>query len=571
MALVLMTSLATTGPAWAGATTPKPTAASAVTAAPSVTARPALTAAPAPMAGAATPAATAKPGPASATLSPAGQQRITYGVLQFEVPSAWTVVDLSAHPGACVRFDVHVVYLGTPGAVQDCPSVVEGRTEAVLLQPTPSELPHGSITVIAGGVPKLTSSQILAGEVIAQVSDTGVLMTAAFGTAPSVAQDVFASLTLSAARPGAVAPLTKSAPQSLAPSALPAPLDRSFTWYYGNGFDACTAPALSTMATWWAYSPYRSLGIYIGGSLRGCAQANLTASWVRAVATMGWKAQPIYVGYQAPCTNFSAKITTGQEAAQGSAAASDAVVQAAALGIGTGSDIYYDMEYYPQSPGCSASVLKYLSAWTSTLQANGYSSGVYGSASSVIKDMANPTAMPGFVAPNKIWIANWNGKPNVYGQTAYVADNQWSPYARIHQYLGGTSADGTARYESYGGVQINIDDDYLDTDPNRGSPFGQLDSTSTGPSKVTANGWAIDPDTTSPIMVQMYVDGLANSLTWADQPRPDVGAAYPQAGPNHGYSVTMSTTPGRHTVCLYAINTGPGTSRQLSCRTLTVP
>jgi hypothetical protein len=102
-------------------------------------------------------------------------------------------------------------------------------------------------------------------------------------------------------------------------------------------------------------------------------------------------------------------------------------------------------------------------------------------------------------------------------------------------------------------------------------PFGQLDSTSTGPSTVTASGWAIDPDTSSPIMVQMYVDGLANSLTWADQPRPDVGAVYPQAGPNHGYSATMSTTPGRHTVCLYAINTGPGTSRQLGCRTLTVP
>jgi hypothetical protein len=47
-------------------------------------------------------------------------------------------------------------------------------------------------------------------------------------------------------------------------------------------------------------------------------------------------------------------------------------------------------------------------------------------------------------------------------------------------------------------------------------PFGQVDTVTTGSGTVTANGWAIDPDTTSPIMVQMYVDGLANSLTWAD-------------------------------------------------------
>jgi hypothetical protein len=57
----------------------------------------------------------------------------------------------------------------------------------------------------------------------------------------------------------------------------------------------------------------------------------------------------------------------------------------------------------------------------------------------------------------------------------------------------------------------------------------------------------------------MYIDGRANSLTWADQPRADVGAAYPAAGPNHGYTLTMQTTPGPHAVCLYAINTGPGT------------
>ena len=125
--------------------------------------------------------------------------------------------------------------------------------------------------------------------------------------------------------------------------------------------------------------------------------------------------------------------------------------------------------------------------------------------------------------------------------------------------------------ETYGGVPINIDNNYLYTDPNGGDPFGQIDAVTGGPSKVTASGWAIDPDTSSAILVQMYVDGRANALTWANLPRPDIGAAFPAAGPNHGYSLTMQTTPGSHTVCLYAINNGPGTSSTLGCQVVYVP
>jgi hypothetical protein len=101
-------------------------------------------------------------------------------------------------------------------------------------------------------------------------------------------------------------------------------------------------------------------------------------------------------------------------------------------------------------------------------------------------------------------------------------------------------------------------------------PFGQIEAVTNGSSQVTASGWAIDPDTSSPIIVQMYIDGRANALTWANQPRPDVGTAYPAAGPNHGYTLTMQTTPGPHIVCLYAINTGPGTSSPLGCRAINV-
>ena len=103
------------------------------------------------------------------------------------------------------------------------------------------------------------------------------------------------------------------------------------------------------------------------------------------------------------------------------------------------------------------------------------------------------------------------------------------------------------------------------------SPFGQLERISTDAGKVTVRGWAIDPDTTGPVIVQMYLDRREHTLAWANLPRPDVGRAYPSAGPDHGYSLEMTASPGSHTACVYAINTGPGTHRLLGCRSVVVP
>src|SRR4051812_31723719 len=68
----------------------------------------------------------------------------------------------------------------------------------------------------------------------------------------------------------------------------------SFT---GSAFDACTAPPAASMTAWKA-SPYKAIGIYIGGVSRGCTQANLTAAWVQQQVTAGWKLLPLYVGPQ---------------------------------------------------------------------------------------------------------------------------------------------------------------------------------------------------------------------------------------------------------------------------------
>jgi Rv2525c-like, glycoside hydrolase-like domain len=103
----------------------------------------------------------------------------------------------------------------------------------------------------------------------------------------------------------------------------------SATRYAGQAFDTCTAPPLATMQAWLA-SPYRAIGVYVGGVNRTCPQPELTADWVRAVASLGWRLIPVYKGLQAPCGGkpADAKITPSAAAAQGRSSADDASTQA---------------------------------------------------------------------------------------------------------------------------------------------------------------------------------------------------------------------------------------------------
>ncbi|NED71952.1 hypothetical protein G3I51_06275, partial [Streptomyces sp. SID9944] len=73
--------------------------------------------------------------PAASAASDDAGKTVSYRGHTFTVPADWPVVDLTAHPTACVRFDRHAVYLGDPGEQQDCPARVVGRTEALWLRP----------------------------------------------------------------------------------------------------------------------------------------------------------------------------------------------------------------------------------------------------------------------------------------------------------------------------------------------------------------------------------------------------------------------------------------------------
>jgi Domain of unknown function (DUF1906) len=225
------------------------------------------------------------------------------------------------------------------------------------------------------------------------------------------------------------------------------------TSYRGLGFDACAAPSRRAMAAW-GTSPYRAIGVYIGGLNRACAQPNLTATWVGEQVAAGWHLIPIYVGRQAPtsgCTSC-AKLSAGQAGAQGSAAARDAAAKAQSIGMGGGSPIYFDMEAYGRTNSASAATLTFLSAWTTELHAFGYVSGVYSSSSSGMADLARAIGSS-YALPDDVWTANWNGAQNT--SDPFLPSTAWPNHQRIHQYRGGHN-------ETYGLVTINIDNDYVD-------------------------------------------------------------------------------------------------------------
>jgi len=258
--------------------------------------------------------------------------------------------------------------------------------------------------------------------------------------------------------------------------------------FTGKGFDQCEAPSQKAMSAWRASSPYRAVGIYISGSLRFCQeQRNLTSTWVSTQLRAGWHLLPIHLGAQASCTTrdryqknkISADPTStyADARSQGRAEARSAVAAAKRLGIVPKSTIYYDLEAFNASiASCKWSSLWFLSAWTNTLHSLGYVSGVYSSAASGIKVLDDARVTPGnrIALPDQIWIADWNGKADT--NSTYIRSDGW-PGARLHQYRGGHN-------ETWGGVKINIDNNYVDlrgpSSPPRSPSTAQDTSKCTG-------------------------------------------------------------------------------------------
>ena len=404
---------------------------------------------------------------ASAAAAPRATQVVRYDGAHVTVPAAWPVIHLATHPHTCVRFNRHAVYLGTPGAAERCPVAAIGRTEALLLSPRSARAARAAVT------PASTVGAARGLGSVARVTRGGgrVVVTATWNRRPAL---IRTALSLPSLRPAAratngqrptVAPtarehagaadstLGRGALSSDAVTAAPVTAATPGEVFTGLGFDACSAPSTAALSAWNA-SPFRAVGIYIGGANMACSQSNLSASWVSSESALGWHMIPTYVGLQSPTSGCGcATISPAAAGPEGTAAAQDAVAQAQALGLGSGNPIYFDMENYTRTSSATAAVLTFLQAWTTELHDAGYLSGVYSSADSGITDLVAQDDGSGYIEPDDIWVADWNGQQSTVD--GHVPSTDWATDQRVHQFEGGHT-------DNYGGTSINIDGDYLD-------------------------------------------------------------------------------------------------------------
>ncbi|MEV5768703.1 fibronectin type III domain-containing protein [Micromonospora sp. NPDC052213] len=89
---------------------------------------------------------------------------------------------------------------------------------------------------------------------------------------------------------------------------------------------------------------------------------------------------------------------------------------------------------------------------------------------------------------------------------------------------------------------------------------------------ISLRGWALDPDTTDPIDVQFYSNGVHVATVTANQYYSFLTTTYSAWGSYHGYSVNIPhrSGDGEQTICAYGVNVGAGTNTQLACQTFTI-
>lgn len=247
--------------------------------------------------------------------------------------------------------------------------------------------------------------------------------------------------------------------------------------FTGLGFDQCVTPTQAAMDAWITASPFRAVGFYISGDSRACrVQPNLNPTWVTTQVARGWRLLPIALGPQASCLSRFPRYdddfkidpnptsSYASARAQGIVEADKNVTDASALGIGPGSTLWYDLEAFDLgNTHCRESALAFVSSWVTRTKEHGYVAGFYSSASSGIKMLDDARLLrPGqFALPDRIWIARWDGIANT--STSYIAEDGWRPGNRMKQFKGGHN-------ETWGGVTINIDSNYLELGSSAPAP-----------------------------------------------------------------------------------------------------
>ena len=243
--------------------------------------------------------------------------------------------------------------------------------------------------------------------------------------------------------------------------------------YTGLGFDQCEAPSESAMRAWRRSSPFRAAGIYISGASRACQrQANLTPTWVANQLADGWRLMPITLGPQASCSSPLPALRTHhrpddqrqhhrdlrrrarRRAPPRPAARSPAPGRWASSGAARSSTTWRPSTPPPPPPAPSRPCGSCTRGPTSctgcaTPRASTPARRPASSCSTTPGCAAgNPITMP-----DQIWIADWDGRANT--SSTCVRSTGWTNGGRAKQFQGGHD-------ETWGGVRINIDRNYLD-------------------------------------------------------------------------------------------------------------
>ncbi len=243
-----------------------------------------------------------------------------------------------------------------------------------------------------------------------------------------------------------------------------APPGGSIRTSLNRGFDKCQAGSVAQMQIWWDQSYHFDSNIYFSGRNRACPSQPFTGnpSWIDQVSAMGWGLIPTVVGYQSPCTSSTttAKLSYDPATAeqQGRGEADIAANDAAAIGLTSGSVLYYDMERYdpptPDTLGCRTATVAFLKGWTERIKQLGYVSGVYGSPKNAIEDWQ---AMPPASRMDAVWMARWDNVATVWTYVTFPTfpNNVWDNHQRIKQWQ-------APHNETWGGVTFNIDGNISD-------------------------------------------------------------------------------------------------------------
>lgn len=205
----------------------------------------------------------------------------------------------------------------------------------------------------------------------------------------------------------------------------------------------------------------------------------------------------------------------------------------------------------------------------------GFAQQVYAAALQFKRYQASPTSWAYQAGRNNSILYNPNaacGRKTVYIKNQATAGLYiYTPYTPNQSSLNNLYGSGDS-CGAYGNRNFwRMYTDWFGSPTGGSSPIGSLDTLTPGFRQVTVSGWTADPDTTAAIKAQVYVDGAGKASVLANGNRADLAGRLGSGNTAHGYSTTITgLSPGSHNVCVFGINTGPGSNTLLECRNVTV-